>query len=289
MTAYIITIGTGRDHNWDIAKTHTMWATPKAYGIEVGDDLFFWKAPEGLIAHWRATADEATVTDPAMLPWPDSVDMNYTREFPMVEVATLDEPVIPWRRVQDLIGTKAGPNLGVIRVTDGAARDRLASLFPTSARASLTEAILRVETTRATIDSEEDARVFVEASIVRRQGQPAFRELLLKAWGRRCAITGCDAEPALEAAHVRPYLGPSTNSLGNGLPLRADIHTLFDRQLITIDPNTWTVRLAPPLQETSYSDLDGAAVSVPGGVPDDELSHGLATHRDQVLASPPTG
>jgi hypothetical protein len=288
MTAYVITIGTGRDHNWDIAKENSIWATPKAYGIEAGDDLFFWKAPEGLIAHWRATADEAVVTDPATLPWSDSVDMNYTRRFPMVEIATLDHPINPWSRVRDLIGTKAGPNLGVIRVADPAARDRLAALFPTSVESSRAEAILSAETTRATINSDHDARVFVEASIVRRQGQPQFREELLAAWGRTFAITGCDAEPALEAAHVRPYLGPQTNSLGNGLLLRADIHTLFDRLLITIDPDTWTVRLAPPLQQTEYSELEGVTVSVPSGVPDDELAQGLATHRDQVL-SPPGG
>jgi hypothetical protein len=284
MTAYVITIGTGKQHNWDIAKAHSMWATPKAYGIEAGDDLFFWQAPEGLVAHWKAAADETPVSDPSTLPWPDSADMHYTREFPMVEVATLHEPFSPWSRLRELAGTNAGPNLGVIRILDEAARDRIASLFPASDDSAVAEAVVAVEVARSHIDSEQDARVFVEASIVRRQGQPQFREQLLKAWGRRCAISGCDAEPALEAAHVRPYLGPHTNSLGNGLPLRADLHTLFDRLLITIDPDTWTVVLAPALQNTVYAELAGTRVLIPESVPQDELAQRLTAHRDQVLA-----
>jgi hypothetical protein len=289
MTAYVITIGTGRAHNWKIAQDNALWATPKAYGIALGDDLFFWQSGVGLVAHWRATADESVVDDPASLPWPDSVDMHYTREFPMVEVGTVAEPVAPWKRVGALIGTNAGPNLGVIRVTDPAGRDRLAALFTATSGLSAAEAVLAAEAERAAIASDEDARRFVERAIVARQGQPEFRESLIIAWDGRCAITGCDAQPALEAAHVRPYLGTHTNTLGNGLLLRADVHTLFDRLLITIDPNTWTVRLASELQRTSYRYLDGVAVSVPGQVPRDELSRALATHRDQVLASRPTG
>ena len=139
-----------------------MWATPRSHRIGVGDDLFFWKAKEGLIAHWRATADEAVVSDPATLPWPDSVEMKYTRKFPMVEVATLTEPVSPWGRVRDLIGTKAGPNLGVIPVNDPAARNRLAALFTASTEPSVAEVALGVEVARARIDNEQDARTFVE-------------------------------------------------------------------------------------------------------------------------------
>ncbi len=50
---------------------------------------------------------------------------------------------------------------------------------------------------------------------------------LLKAYSGRCAVTGCDAEPALEAAHLRPYKGPESNTAANGLLLRSDIHTLL--------------------------------------------------------------
>ena len=78
------------------------------------------------------------------------------------------------------------------------------------------------------VENIEDARKIVTVSIVQRQGQSKFRQELLAAYNSRCAITGCDIEPALEAAHIIPYKGTETNCPQNGLLLRADIHTLFD-------------------------------------------------------------
>ena len=77
-----------------------------------------------------------------------------------------------------------------------------------------------------------------------RRGQPAFRAALLAAYGGRCAITGCDVEDVLEAAHISPYSGPSSSHASNGLLLRADIHTLFDCGLVAFDPKTREVVLA---------------------------------------------
>lgn len=54
-----------------------------------------------------------------------------------------------------------------------------------------------------------DARERVVAQIVRRRGQPEFRRALLHAYGRRCAISGCDATEALEASHLSPTADPT--------------------------------------------------------------------------------
>ena len=51
-----------------------------------------------------------------------------------------------------------------------------------------------------------DARERILSSVVRRRGQPAFRDCLLAAYQMRCAISGCDFVPVLEAAHITPYL-----------------------------------------------------------------------------------
>ena len=41
--------------------------------------------------------------------------------------------------------------------------------------------------------------------------------------------------------------------------LRADVHLLFDNDLLAVDPTTWRVVLAPSLSDyPAYSDLDGA-------------------------------
>src|SRR5258705_4430106 len=62
-----------------------------------------------------------------------------------------------------------------------------------------------------------------------RRGQPEVRKKLLAAYSGRCAITDCNCSYALEAAHIYPYGGADTNHVQNGILLRSDIHTLFDR------------------------------------------------------------
>lgn len=83
----------------------------------------------------------------------------------------------------------------------------------------------------------DDGRTKTERLIALRQGQPAFRNALIDAYEGRCAITGCEVREVLEAAHISPYRGTHTNHVTNGLLLRADIHTLFDRGLIRVDRN----------------------------------------------------
>ena len=82
----------------------------------------------------------------------------------------------------------------------------------------------------------EDQRAKSIAEIVRRRGQAKFRKTLLEAYNSKCVVTGCDAAEALEAAHITPYLGEETNHPQNGLLLRADIHSLFDLGLLSVDP-----------------------------------------------------
>jgi putative restriction endonuclease len=51
---------------------------------------------------------------------------------------------------------------------------------------------------------------------------------------RRCAVTGEKTLPVLEAAHIRPYADDGPHAITNGIFLRSDLHTLFDRGYITI-------------------------------------------------------
>ena len=100
-----------------------------------------------------------------------------------------------------------------------------------------------------------DARLRAQRQITQRRGQPEFRAALIRAYGGRCAITRCDAVEALDAAHIQPYRGPASNVVGNGLLLRSDIHTLYDLDLIAIDPGTYEVTLSPQLYGTQYASL----------------------------------
>lgn len=127
----------------------------------------------------------------------------------------------------------------------------------------------------------EDARQRVLMAIVRRQGQPAFRKVLLEAYGGTCAITGCRLPAVLEAAHVHPYKGDHTNVASNGLLLRADIHTLFDLRLIAIDPDTLTVIVSPDLDGTEYETFRGRSLRLTSEARFRVSTEALAWHRSR--------
>jgi predicted restriction endonuclease len=134
---------------------------------------------------------------------------------------------------------------------------------------ALTERALSAAAERAEVQGDFDPHNLEEAvekatrAVIQRRGQPQFREELLAAYGGRCAITGCDAKEALEAAHIVPYKGKETNHVQNGLLLRADVHTLFDLGLIAIDTERWIVVLHPSLHGGHYAALHGSEVRRP--------------------------
>jgi putative restriction endonuclease len=62
-----------------------------------------------------------------------------------------------------------------------------------------------------------------------RLGQRSFQAVVLAAYNRRCAITGTKISPVLQAAHIRPVTVGGEHRIDNGLLLRSDVHTMFDR------------------------------------------------------------
>ena len=95
----------------------------------------------------------------------------------------------------------------------------------------------------------------------RRPHQAAFRRAVLAAYDGRCAITGCDAEDALEAAHVADWR--VENDAGAGILLRADLHRLFERGLLVIDAEC-RVAEAPAW----YAELVGRRLRLPANLCD---------------------
>ena len=71
-----------------------------------------------------------------------------------------------------------------------------------------------------------------------RLGQQAFQAVVLGAYSRRCAITGDKIRPVLQAAHIKPLPSGGEHRLDNGLLLRSDVHTLYDRGYLASTPDT---------------------------------------------------
>ncbi len=116
------------------------------------------------------------------------------------------------------------------------------------------------------IPKEDDRRRVVERQIKERRGQRSFRDGLRRRYKSRCLVTGCQILDVLEAAHIQPYRGEEDNNLENGLLLRADIHTLFDLNLLGIEPVKLQVKLHPNIAaDGEYARLAGVALNCAGG------------------------
>lgn len=66
-----------------------------------------------------------------------------------------------------------------------------------------------------------------------------FRRLVLKAYDKRCAITGLKlinggGRAEVDAAHIRPVEANGPDILSNGIALSGTAHWMFDRGLISL-------------------------------------------------------
>jgi hypothetical protein len=133
--------------------------------------------------------------------------------------------------------------------------------------------------------SEEDARNRVLSLIVRRQGQHVFRSRLISHYEGRCAVTDETAEEVLEAAHIDPYMGPKSNAPSNGLLLRSDLHILFDKHLIGVDPSGSLV-VSDRLDVTSYAEMAGRKLFQPSRTTGRPKPGRLAKHLRRLVGTP---
>lgn len=131
-------------------------------------------------------------------------------------------------------------------------------------------------------------RMFSDPVLARRRmGQGAFRVLVTDVYDRQCAITQEHTLPVLQAAHIRPVALGGEHRVTNGLLLRSDVHTLFDRGYVTVTPE-YTFRVSSRLRRDwqngrVYYQLDGQRIHLPERSlfwPDPEL---LEWHSERVF------
>jgi predicted restriction endonuclease len=114
----------------------------------------------------------------------------------------------------------------------------------------------------------DDHARYGEPILVRpRLGQGTFRILVTDKYERRCAVTGERTLPALDAAHIRPYVDGGTHDVSNGLLLRRDIHSLFDSGYVTVTPD-YRFEVSQRIRQEfengrAYYALNGSPVAVP--------------------------
>ena len=89
-----------------------------------------------------------------------------------------------------------------------------------------------------------------------RPEQEKFRQAILEAYKGRCALTGCDEDCVLDAAHLRGWR--TGNEVRDGVLLRVDLHRLMDNGKLVLERD-FTVRVL----SQAYASLDGKKISLP--------------------------
>ena len=118
-------------------------------------------------------------------------------------------------------------------------------------------------------------------------GDGAFRVLVTDTYERRCAVTREKALPVLDEAHIRPVADGGPHSVSNRLLLRSDVHTLYDRGYVTMEPDL-RFRVSRRLKEDfdngeHYNQLDGSTIWVPRGADERPRRELLEWHADTVF------
>ena len=100
--------------------------------------------------------------------------------------------------------------------------------------------------------AEPDSRYGDPVTVLPRLGQGSFRLIVTDSYDRRCAFTNSPVLHVLEAAHIRPYAVGGTHLPSNGILLRQDLHTLFDRGYMTVTP-THQIEISSRIKEEFHN------------------------------------
>lgn len=269
MASWVITISKDFPQHWDYAREHALWDMPKNYKVKAGDTVYFrFGGGGGLIGQTEATSDARPLLASDPVPWDDGRD-PYTTRFTFRLLS--DQPVRSGRWSEIAAQLIKRPSLQAPRSWDDPHDEAvLASYFGTVVRGSSTEVRMQELLSDAGISAPDldvdtmtdDQRELVEQFVALREGQQKFRKDLIAAYGA-CAVTRTTVPRVLDAAHISDYKGKHTQHVTNGILLRTDLHRLFDAKLITIEADTYELRVSPDLADTPYWPLDQQQVSIP--------------------------
>jgi len=122
-----------------------------------------------------------------------------------------------------------------------------------------------------------------------RLGQGGFKALVHGAYRDRCSVTGHKIRPTLQAAHILPVGKGGEHRVDNGLLLRSDVHTMFDRGYLGVDPE-FKLRVSPRVRSEfgngdEFYEREGSVIALPEQVRDRPNAEFLTWHMDEVFLS----
>ena len=137
-----------------------------------------------------------------------------------------------------------------IKNNNGVSVDTLVSIFPDATINDIKYNILL----NKSLTCEQNVRV----------GQEKFRKDLIKKYNN-CVISKVVPDRC-QACHIIPYSESNLNNkfdVDNGLLLRTDLHILFDKYLLSINPDNFTVCVNQNymLKDTKMKKYDGLKIN----------------------------
>jgi putative restriction endonuclease len=144
-----------------------------------------------------------------------------------------------------------------------------------------------IATAKWTVEDVERDRYGAPVSVRPRLGQRSFRLAVLDAYDGACAVTTEHSLPVLDAAHIRPYEKGGEHAISNGLPLRKDLHRLFDLGYVTVKPDL-TVAVSDRLRDEyangkTYYAFSGRQIELPRFAEHQPTREALEWHGDEVF------
>ena len=126
---------------------------------------------------------------------------------------------------------------------------------------------MRTSTQEVSPIEESQPRYGDPVTVFPRLGQGSFRLIVTDSYDIRCAFTNSPVLHVLDAAHIRPYSSGGTHVPSNGILLRQDLHTLFDRGYMTVTPSH-RIEVSPQIKEEfhngkEYYRLHGETMRLP--------------------------
>lgn len=101
---------------------------------------------------------------------------------------------------------------------------------------------------------------------VHRPGASEFRTFVLDAYDNTCVVSKYVSIQTIEIAHIVPYYGVDSDHIENAIPLRADLHKLFDKGLLLIIFNESEKKYRVKIHDfvmNDYKDFNGIELIPP--------------------------
>lgn len=285
MESYLFAIDEFNPQHWSYAVREGVWDTTKALRkdpVNPGDLLYFWQSGKrrkpGHIAGVAIARSGMYPRGNAPMPWnlTDDKIEDYKWRLDLEPLRTGSFTPLSWQDIREKTGTPALQAPRHVPTNQEWLAERV--LGRSQAELVLGELLDEfVQSRGSSVRNEapdsshsfepvgaEDTRTMTMRAIRLRQGQPAFRNALLSNYEGMCAVTGCQTAALLEAAHITPYRGKHANVETNGILLRSDVHTLFDRHLLSVlcDEDSYIVQVDPDV-DPYYQQFDGSPLRVP--------------------------